>query len=294
MTADHLCRDIRTTALPGEAHPRSSVHAIRPPRGATPTVRDNRLRGLGRLAVRLPGFAALVVAALWDYRKRRRPAGKELPLALRAEWLRHWSRRALRLLNVRLTAWGMPPEAGFLAANHLGYLDVLVLAAAQPLVFVAKSEVRDWPVFGTLARRSGTLFINRQHRSDVARLAGEFAPGLRQGVCLALFLEGTSTGGDRVLPFHSALLAPAVEANLPVTPAWIGYAMDDGNVSEDVCYWRDMSFVPHFLNLLAKREIRACILYGDPIVAAPDRKRLARELHTQVCALREDGNRLLA
>jgi 1-acyl-sn-glycerol-3-phosphate acyltransferase len=99
-----------------------------------------------------------------------------------------------------------------------------------------------------------------------------------------MFPEGTSTGGGRVLPFHSSLFAPAAQHGWPVTPAWIGYEVVDGSVEEEVAYWRDMTFLPHFLNLLGKRRVRAVVHFGEPLRNS-DRKALARELHEAVIRL---------
>ena len=235
--------------------------------------------GLCRRAVRLVAFTGLVVGALGDRWFRVR--GEEAA----GEWLSRWSRRALRVLHVRLQTSGAPPTAGVLVANHLSYVDILVLAATRPLVFVAKSEVRGWPIFGLLARLAGTLFVRRDLRGDVGRLNEELVAAVEAGAVVVIFPEGTSSDGHRVLPFHSSLLAPAAAQGWPITPAWIGYEMAEGSVEDEVCYWRDMVFGPHLLNLMGKPQIDAHIRFGATMRAGPDRKRLARELHHAVAAL---------
>ncbi len=172
-----------------------------------------------------------------------------------------------------------------LACNHLSYLDIAVLAAAQPMVFVAKSEVRHWPVLGRLARCAGTLFVRRDRKSDVTRFNDAFAAVVNAGVVLGLFPEGTSSNGRQVLPFHSSLFEPAVMSHWPVTPAWIGYALPDGSVEDEICYWRDMTFLPHFLRLLARKNIEATVAYGTALPPGLDRKHMARELRRQTCEL---------
>lgn len=187
-----------------------------------------------------------------------------------------------RFLHIDTTHLGSSPTNGILTANHLSYLDIVVLASAQPLIFVAKSEVRNWPLLGWCARCGGTLFINRQRKADVASLALAFAPVIDEGVVLVLFPEGTSTGGDRVLPFMSSLLEPAAQNDWPVSAAWIGYHLDEGSVANEVCYWRDMTFLPHFLNLLSKPSVQAKVVYAPPIPRGLDRKAMAKLLHDQV------------
>ena len=200
----------------------------------------------------------------------------------RGKWLQRWSRHILKLLRVNVSYIGLPPAKGLLVSNHLSYLDVLLLASAQPTVFVAKSEVRSWPLIGWMTRCAGTLFINRQRKSDVANLTPAFDPVVNQGITLALFPEGTSTRGDKVLPFFSSLLEPAVANQWPVAAAWIGYKLKNGSVSDEVCYWRDMTFFPHFLNFLSKESIQATVVYAEPVQPGIDRKRLARKLHARV------------
>jgi 1-acyl-sn-glycerol-3-phosphate acyltransferase len=101
-----------------------------------------------------------------------------------------------------------------------------------------------------------------------------------------LFPEGTSSGGDSVLPFRSSLLEPVAHQSFPVTPVLLSYDLDVGMASEEVCYWRDMTLFPHLMNLLAKREIRATVTFGEPRVHDADRKELARQLHAEVLALK--------
>jgi lyso-ornithine lipid O-acyltransferase len=169
-----------------------------------------------------------------------------------------------------------------LACNHLSYLDVIVLAAEQPMVFVAKSEIRRWPVFGRLACWAGTLFVRRDRKSDVTKFNEAFAAVVNERVILGLFPEGTSTNGRQVLPFYSSLFEPAAASCWPVSAARIGYTLAEGSVENDICYWGDMTFFPHFLRLLTRKQIQATVAYGPALPAGLDRKEMARQLHQQV------------
>jgi 1-acyl-sn-glycerol-3-phosphate acyltransferase len=195
------------------------------------------------------------------------------------------ARSLVEALEIRSDYRGSLPGPGLLVCNHLSYLDILVLGASQPVVFVAKSEVRGWPLFGWLAARGGTLFIRRQDRADVARLAGDIAARLKAGWTVVVFPEGTSSAGHRVLPFHSSLLEAAVEQQVPATPAAITYSLPGGSVADDVCYWRDMTFAGHFLRLLGLPAVEATVAYGLPRSPGGSRKALARSLHEDVRAL---------
>ena len=106
------------------------------------------------------------------------------------------------------------------------------------------------------------------------------------GSVVVLFPEGTSSDGSTVLPFKSALLESATQLRAPIAAASIDYALDDGSVADEVCYWRDMTFVPHLWNLLFKREIRANYSFSSARIRSADRKEIARELRAEIVALR--------
>lgn len=203
----------------------------------------------------------------------------------KSRWLSRWSKAALTVLGVRVTRTGDHPGTGLLVGNHLSYLDILVLAAQGPVTFVSKAEVARWPVMGALARMGGTVFVRRESRTDAARASDQMAAHLQEGRTIVLFPEGTSSDGERVLPFYSALLASAATLGCPVTPVSLHYTLEDGLAGEEVCYWRDMTFGPHLVNLMGKREIRAFVAYGATVPADQDRKQLARDLHRRVSLL---------
>lgn len=236
----------------------------------------------GRTLLRLARLAAAIEVALvasTHARHRRDLAG-------RARWLQRACRLGLRALGVRLRVKGRPPGSAIVAANHLGYLDVLVLGALAPTVFVAKREVAGWPVFGGLARLAGTRFIDRNKRADVRRVADELAAPLAAGVNVVLFLEGTSTDGATVRPFKSSLLEPAAQGRLPVVPAAITFGVPAGySAARDVCWWGDMTLAPHLFNLASLPWIDAQVAWGGEVDAAGDRKVLARELQHRVAEL---------
>lgn len=108
-----------------------------------------------------------------------------------------------------------------------------------------------------------------------------------QGTLVVLFPEGTSSNGQTVLPFRSSLLEPATRLAQPVTAAWIGYELADGDVGEEVCYWKDMTLLPHLINLLGKHQVRARLRFRRVPAPAVERKELARQLHAEVVRLKE-------
>jgi 1-acyl-sn-glycerol-3-phosphate acyltransferase len=200
--------------------------------------------------------------------------------------MQRWFVVYLRILNARVTVRGQPPARGILVSNHLSYLDIMVYGSICPLVFVSKSEVRSWPVVGAFTRCAGTLYLRRQSKADVVRLGAEMVPVVNDGLVVALFLEGTSTAGDVVLPFRSSLLAPAEEHGWPVTPAWLHYSTNDDTVSREICYWGDMTFFPHILNVFSKEGFDAFVSFDTPLPGELGRKEMARQLHTRICQTR--------
>jgi 1-acyl-sn-glycerol-3-phosphate acyltransferase len=185
---------------------------------------------------------------------------------------------------------GYVPRNGLLVSNHLSYFDILVLAALSPSLFVAKSEVSRWPLVGWFARLAGTIFVDRHKPCQAAQSADEISRALDNGSLVVLFPEGTSSGGDTVLPFKSSLLEPATRHLHSLTAGLISYELADGNVSEEVCYWKDMKLVPHLINLLSKRNIQALIHFTDFRSGTADRKMLARQLHSEVLRLKTASN----
>lgn len=202
------------------------------------------------------------------------------------------ARLLLAILGIRVRTAGPVPASGLVAANHLSYLDILVFAAQTPTVFVAKEEVRSWPVFGWFAQRGGTLFVERGRPTSAARSVAKIAAALRAGERVVLFPEGTSSGGAGVLPFKSSLLAAA--GGGPVWTAALAYSLapGDGDVAEEVCYWKDMSLPGHLWRLLGKRGLGAALVCGPVPDIETDRKALARLLHRRVGELRKQAVRL--
>jgi 1-acyl-sn-glycerol-3-phosphate acyltransferase len=236
-----------------------------------------------RAIAKLGAFLWVSGRALLDFWLNVRPRGATRPM--RADWCHRWAIAFLKVVNVELTFRGVPPKAGILACNHLSYVDVVVLHAIHHQVFLSKAEVRDWPIIGPLTRCGGTLFVRRERKADVADLQTDFMHVLNEGIPITIFPEGTSSDGSTVLPFRSSFLEPAAKANCPVTPAWIGYRLDEGSVADEVCYWRDMTFGPHFLKLLSKKKLYATVVFGEPIASGMNRKEMAAALHAEVTKL---------
>src|SRR6266404_2655913 len=190
-----------------------------------------------RVTVRAFWLASEMVLALGRFAALIIRQGGIPDRVARTRWLQGVCRRTLRVFNASLHVTGPIPSSGLLVCNHLSYLDILVLGATTPCVFVSKCEVRRWPAFGWFASLAGTLFLRREKRSDVARMTLEMGRVLDEGELVVLFPEGTSSDGSKVLPFKSSLLEPATGQPHAVSAGFIEYALNDGEVAEEVCYW---------------------------------------------------------
>jgi lyso-ornithine lipid O-acyltransferase len=211
--------------------------------------------------------------------------GSRLQLRQRAHWLRWTSSAVLRNLGVAVQRRGPCPAQGLVVSNHLSYLDIPIFAAITPCVFVAKREVRKWPVFGWFARWGGTIFIDRQSRASTDQVAQQMIDVLRQGVTVVLFPEGTSTDGSVVLRFHPSLLQPAIALGTAMTPAAISYHMA-GAEERDLCYYGEVRFAPHLLQLLGRSGVSAEVEFRPHGEIYADRKAAAYGLREKVASMR--------
>lgn len=241
-----------------------------------------------RTLLRLCGLAVVLLEAPILYFFLIKLTGRSKSPAAQAAWHTWHARHFLWVLGVKPTYAGQPPADGVMVSNHITYLDILLHAARGPMIFISKAEVAGWPIFGTLTRWAGTLFIRRDLRTDVRRVASEMVPIVQSGTVITFFPEGTSSDGNQVRPFLPSLLAPMVENGWKVTPAFIRYSLEpgDGTVEDDVAYYRpETVFGSHLLHLLGRKRVLAAVTYGQPHAAGFDRKALARELHDAVEAL---------
>jgi 1-acyl-sn-glycerol-3-phosphate acyltransferase len=225
--------------------------------------------------------AALARVALEHGRLR---LGGRLRPADRAAWLQESASRVLRSFAVDASALGEPPRGGLLVSNHLGYLDVLVYAALMPAAFVAKQEVRGWPVFGALATMAGTIYVRRQRRDPNLAAARAIAEALEAGITVILFPEGTSTDGGAVLPFRSRFFEPAVRARAPIAAAAIGYRAP-GSEERRIAYQGRDVLLPHLARTLGVSRIEARVAFSRARLRE-NRKAAALATHGEVEALR--------
>lgn len=183
-----------------------------------------------------------------------------------------WAGKLLRIVGVSVQVEGDPPgaaEAGaMVAANHVSWLDIFAIQAVRPTRFVAKSEVRDWPLAGWIAERAGTLFIRRGLRRDTARINEHVHAALADGDCVGIFPEGTTTEGDTLLKFHASLFEPAVANQAHVHPCAIRYEHADGALCRALAYVGDISFMQSLGLAIRQRGVVARVRFAPVVETA--------------------------
>jgi 1-acyl-sn-glycerol-3-phosphate acyltransferase len=201
------------------------------------------------------------------------------------------------ILNIKVTIAGDAGQlerGGYVViANHVSYVDGIVLGSIFPIVFVSKREVKKWPIVGQWNVLCGTIFINRQRKNEVGTMVREMTRKLRQEANVLLFPEGTSTNGEKMLPFQTVPLAAPLRSRSIIVPVTLAYTTIDEQpvtaVNRDFVYWYgDMDFVTHFWNLLGRRGVEVlvtlqpkieCFRYADN---SAGRKKLAEDCYNRV------------
>jgi len=211
---------------------------------------------------------------------------------------RWWSRWLVRICGARLRVTGqpLPPELAatgitpgsngrLLLANHISWIDIFAINAVLPCRFVAKAEIGRWPVLGALVTRAGTLYIERGRRRAVAAANDTMQWYLKLGESVVVFPEGTTTAGDRLLPFHSNLLAPALEVGCLAWPVALRYT-EQGAPSDAAAFVGEMSLVRSLGRVLVARslEIEVALLAPLQCPEHPSRHDLARAVQAELSA----------
>ena len=201
-----------------------------------------------------------------------------------------WARMLLERLGVELTIVGTPTGVGpmLLVSNHISWLDIVALHAACHCRFVAKADLRRWPLIGTLATGGGSLYVERGSRRDAMRTVHQMTQALRDGDILAVFPEGTTGDGTSVLPFHANLIQAAISADAPVQPVALQLIDSrSGKPSRAVRYMGDDSLVRSIWRTVCARELRAVVAFGTPHCAdGRDRRTWAQALRREIAAMR--------
>lgn len=246
-----------------------------------------------RLIYRFVFFLLLSVAAATEFALRK-PWVNEADLpAFRASWLQKYDSMVLRVLGIDLKVEGKLEPATLYASNHVSYLDIFILSAARPVFFVSMAEVKKWPWGGMLANMAGTIYIQRQMRSDLPRITEEIRTATQAGIPIVVFLEAGTSDGSTVLPFRGALLQPAVDEGWAVQPVHLHYQIEGRPPYEGVAWHDNTPFLLHLTRLLSQPKISVTLTVAPP-QTGPDRKSLASSLHQTVLAIHEESGQPVA
>jgi 1-acyl-sn-glycerol-3-phosphate acyltransferase len=207
-----------------------------------------------------------------------------------------------KLLRIHVRVIGEPvrDHTVLFVSNHVSWADIVVIGSLAPVAFVAKSEVADWLLVGITARLQRTVFVNRARRHQTSEAVAQIVKRLVGGTSVVLFAEGTSSDGNRVLPFRSALLGAVEHAavhggaahNILIQPMSIGYTGQHGvpmgrQHRPLVAWYGDLDFMPHIKAFIAQGAVDAVVSYGDPVPAdaTADRKAMTKRLEGAVRSL---------
>ncbi|MBK9347074.1 MAG: 1-acyl-sn-glycerol-3-phosphate acyltransferase [Burkholderiales bacterium] len=244
-----------------------------------------RLRAGWRL-LRVVWHLLMGVAEIYTTFARRTPSQQDARVQA-------WALELLAKLAIKLVVHGQPPLRGpvLLAANHISWLDIVVMHAARHCRFISKADIKHWPIVGTLATAAGTLYIERESRRDAMRVVHHMAESLQQGDVLAVFPEGTTGDGTRLLPFHANLFQAAIAANQPVQPVALRFVDGTtGTMSLAPCYVGDDTLLQSLWRTVCTDNLVAEVRFGEPQLAqGRDRRALAADVRRAVQTLRGDA-----
>jgi 1-acyl-sn-glycerol-3-phosphate acyltransferase len=195
-------------------------------------------------------------------------------MRLAAGSVRLWARACLRILGLNINPHGLSDglhsKRSLLVSNHQSYLDIVIIASVFPTLFVAKTEVSRWPLFGWLTKLGGTIFVDREDPRSGVKCAYRVSRALRDGVNVQVFPEATTGDGSTVLSFNGLFFASAVRSHAPVLPLTIKFQSVNGRPADrealdTVCWYGDMNFARHFWNLLNIESAEVSLMINEPI-----------------------------
>lgn len=204
--------------------------------------------------------------------------------ASRMRCVGYFSSRLLAALGLVVRSSGrMGVGSTLLVANHVSWLDILAINAARPVRFVSKADVRHWPLVGWIVACGGTLFIERERRSDAMRVVHQVADALQSGSQIAIFPEGTTSDGRGVLPFHASLLQSAVVTGVDVQPILMRYSDAQASICDSASYVGDTTLAQSMWLIANASDLTVHVSFL-PVTAGPhpDRRVLGDRLRAGI------------
>lgn len=190
--------------------------------------------------------------------------------------IRIWSGQLMAICGVRVeqsAGWELALAHAMVVANHVSWLDIFVINAVHPCRFVAKAEIRDWPLLGWLSAKAGTVFIARGKRRDLRHIFKGLVDKLEAGERIGFFPEGTTASQGQLLPFHANLFEAAIDAKVPVQPIALAYVDAAGAAHSSVDFIGEMSFAQSLVLILGGPPVTARLVCLAPIDGAGAHRR---------------------
>ena len=208
--------------------------------------------------------------------------------------IKWWCQHLLDILNIHVVSMGhLPPPYQtasniMFVANHISWIDIHALNSIIPTRFIAKADIRGWPVFGYLASKSNVLFISREKRHDAARIVNTTSRGLLNGDTMCLFPEGTTTEGTEVKPFKSSIIQGAIHAKATIYPVAIRYPLKDGSANTEIAYAGETTLIESIQKVLMQKKVVVELHFLQPISTAglseqnKDRRALTLQIENSI------------
>ncbi|MCH2534550.1 MAG: 1-acyl-sn-glycerol-3-phosphate acyltransferase [Bdellovibrionales bacterium] len=181
---------------------------------------------------------------------------------LKTKWIQWCCKVGLFIMQVKAHIKGQLPESSFVVCNHMSYLDILVLTQIAPMSFVTSQEIRETPVLGWLCQVGGCLFVDRRSKKNIENEIQQITNSLKNNQNVVVFPEATSTNGEEVLRFKRPLYNAPIFADKPVSVLCLNYTkINNHGFNEQnrdyICWYGDMSFVPHLWKLMSLKSVKA-------------------------------------
>lgn len=201
--------------------------------------------------------------------------------------IKWWCGGLLRAFHIQVNTFGsLPPvntQGVMFIANHVSWSDIHALNSLIPLRFIAKSDIKGWPIFGYLVTKADTLFIDRGKRQEAGRIVEITSESLMAGDNLCYFPEGTTTDGTRILPFKSSVLQAAISANTQIWPVAVKYVNVDGSINKAMAYADATTLIDSMKTIIKQKNAVVELHFLTPIHAAGhDRRALTDDAYLAI------------
>ena len=181
----------------------------------------------------------------------------------------HWSRNLLNILNIEVIRQGKLPSHDAIntmfVGNHISWVDIHALNSVRAVRFIAKSDLKSWPIFGWLAKKCNTLFIEREQKKDAVRVIEEATSSLKNGDCLCYFPEGTTTDGTHLLPFKGSLMQAPINAGATIWPFAIYYPDANGSANTEMAFAGETILIASIWQIVSLKQPKVILTFLAPI-----------------------------